>query len=547
MGNLFCDPVLVTVGGLACQNPTLAAYEGRPLLDVAYNVTDDVGRTFLQRSQCGPLVVCDTPSVAGAQMPVLMSTGRLQEVTEVQPGVGGIVDLQDVDRQRYIATMSTMAPQLTNVSVPRESLFIECVKPADTLLTLRECPVTAPFTVIVCGAAVSIGEGAVSSTVIAYLSGADLETRTLVSCSQYERNVFHAGQVCANCTVHPFVSYAEMSLFQTAFGRASAVAAELSFRQCPPGNEVSRRPTDGAALCAPCAPGSSTHGQYNAALCALCEPGTFSNRSGAESCTPCSPGWYAPSANSTSCLQCSPNSYSDSPGRVDCEACQLNEYVVYSSSAERSTRGQCVPCPSSALCDTDGVIWAQRGGYVLIDQQLGTLTTALCSPSACVQSFFNHSGLVVDGQLDVGLPLLSASPYVEPRPAPQVVRLSGLTVQNFCDEGRWPAFMSDPSAYADVPSLVATDGHNVLCALCLPGYSQVNGRCIPCESTHVGALLGVVLLALLLVYLVHRLPHDWTGSATVAIVSNFIQMSTLFIAGDGHPAVPVTAHRLSAG
>ena len=49
-----------------------------------------------------------------------------------------------------------------------------------------------------------------------------------------------------------------------------------------------------------------------------------------------------------------------------------------------------------------------------------------------------------------------------------------------------------------------------------------------CPSVQLGALCGVlIVLGLLLVYAVHRLPHDWTGSATLSIIAYFVQLSAM--------------------
>ena len=47
----------------------------------------------------------------------------------------------------------------------------------------------------------------------------------------------------------------------------------------------------------------------------------------------------------------------------------------------------------------------------------------------------------------------------------------------------------------------------------------------------------MLLLAFVLVYLVHRLPHDWTGSATLLISTYFLQQSVLFLASESMPQV----------
>ena len=72
-------------------------------------------------------------------------------------------------------------------------------------------------------------------------------------------------------------------------------------------------------------------------------------------------------------------------------------------------------------------------------------------------------------------------------------------------------------------------------ALCLPGYSSVNGRCLPCPSINYGALIGVLSVAFLLVFAVHRLQYDWTGAATLFVVANFLQLSVLFLASESLP------------
>ena len=71
----------------------------------------------------------------------------------------------------------------------------------------------------------------------------------------------------------------------------------------------------------------------------------------------------------------------------------------------------------------------------------------------------------------------------------------------------------------------------------LPDYTQITGRCIYCPHTNVGRLIGVVLLAFMLVYIVHRLPHDWSGSATSLIMAYFIQQSVVFLASESLPQI----------
>jgi hypothetical protein len=71
----------------------------------------------------------------------------------------------------------------------------------------------------------------------------------------------------------------------------------------------------------------------------------------------------------------------------------------------------------------------------------------------------------------------------------------------------------------------------------LTGYSEVASDCIACDSVQPIALTVVLLVALLLVYLVHRLPDDWSGAAVLNIVSYFIQTALLFSAADSLPSI----------
>ena len=57
----------------------------------------------------------------------------------------------------------------------------------------------------------------------------------------------------------------------------------------------------------------------------------------------------------------------------------------------------------------------------------------------------------------------------------------------------------------------------------------MNGICLPCDSVQWSALCGVLFLFLLLIYAIHRLPHDWSGAATMTCIGYFMQQSALFL------------------
>ena len=197
--------------------------------------------------------------------------------------------------------------------------------------------------------------------------------------------------------------------------------------------------------------------------------------------------------------------------------------------------GECAACPAGATCTISGDIMAAGGQYLIIDQQAATVAAVRCSSSACLNAA---------AQCPATDDLDASARQQQQQPMSQLISASQLRVLNCCDAGRWPAYVNtsffvsaNDSNQTSTPQqlpdgIVDSDGVNVLCAHCLPGYSSVNGRCVECSSVQWGALFGLLLLALLLVYAVHRLPHDWTGSATLSIVSYFVQLSAIYKASD---------------
>ena len=173
----------------------------------------------------------------------------------------------------------------------------------------------------------------------------------------------------------------------------------------------------------------------------------------------------------------------------------------------------CESCPTFAYCSTEGNVSALTGGYLLLDQQSGLLSSMTCPAASCVSA------------LDSGLQSRQQCMPAGPR----FLSTSSLAVINCCGTGRYPAY--DPSAQALLP----TEGSNVLCALCLPGHSEVNGRCIPCSGVNWAMVSLLLLLSLLLVYLLHRLPHDFSGSASLTIGAYFAQLSLRFLASEATP------------
>jgi hypothetical protein len=348
------------------------------------------------------------------------------------------------------------------------------------------------------------------------------DSRRSLNCSAFS-GAEHAVERCASCTVLPRLGAGlELRVHNYALGLVSAEDASLSFSPCDPGEKADADAAlqgNATSLCALCSPGSASEGAASAFDCAACRPGYYAKEAGQAQCAPCPVGQFVASFNASACDFCPLNSFQVDEAQTRCELCDLNTYIVYSAvnasgSSSGRRAGQCVPCPASAVCNIEGNITAMAGAYLLISEA-GTVNSVQCSSLACKDSWECPGTGTDDGS--------------------ERIPTSPLRVVNCCGDGRWPAALQDRQRYEREPELLLTDGHNVLCALCLPGYSVVNGRCIDCPRVAWAPLTGLLLLALLLVYVVHRLPSDLTGAATVLVLSYFLQQASLFLSTENLP------------
>ena len=504
-GSLFVEPVRVTVQGQDCLHVTLS----EPV-QVCYNASVSLDRSqpWLVCDAMSREVTCELPRLVGVAMDVIVISGRGAEHAETN----------SERTDSLIVSLTSAAPAVTRLE------SADCQ--ADSPLGLLHCPVTRVFNLTVCAASDSI---AWNSTLQMMLGG-----RATGNCSTYiDRG---AAEFCAHCTVLPqYGSQLPLVLVQS-FGLQSVTSATLSFDGCPAGTMLSTTAllTGAANLCSACPAGSSTMSSSGEMQCTLCQAGTYSN-AGDEDCSPCPAGRYSASSNQSSCSPCPLNSYANDTRQTGCQLCSLNDYIVYSHnhSHARPVDGECVACPVGSMCTISGNILAAAGQYLLIDQHAATVSAIRCSSTACMSA---ATQCPAAGDSDGG------GGSGQQQQQPQLIAASQLRVLNCCGPGRWPAHVNISSflpldinftsALSLPDAILDTDGVNVLCAHCLPGHSAINGRCVECPSVQWGALSGVLLLAVLLVYAVHRLPHDWTGSATLSIVAYFVQLSAMYKASD---------------
>ena len=489
-GSWFSRPVVVTVGGVLCE-PVELIHDRNLTLCFQRGVDD---REVVCDGFTDQLTCSITQVLIGINLPVAVISGRFHLRAETDTG--------------GVPTVSSIKPMISSVNASACDTF------NNHPLHLTGCPITTSYNLSVCAKIQSVG----AEPVHVLMEGDGLP------CSDFDTAQELEGDgVCALCSVSPRLGTQHIYIVREDNLFQSVEKVTVTARPCPRGELTDfQAALDGAHsdLCIPCGVGSAPeNAQGSSDTCLPCRPGHFANESSMPECRACAAAHYAPDFNSSSCLPCPVNSFQPDEGQQACVHCQLGEYVVYadvgtgssrpSGAVSRRDQAQCSSCPEHAACE-DGNITAVSGWYVMIDDSTATVSTVPCWTSACI----SRDEPRCDGR------------------TPQTIVSSQLSVVNCCGPGRYDAFTDD---YSAVPELRATRGVNVLCAVCLPGHTQINGRCIPCASVQWGALTGVLLVALLLVFLLHRFPHDWQGSARMVIIGYFLQISALFLSSESAP------------
>ena len=510
-GNAFFQPVRVRVGNYGCQRTTLSVEGTGSEGSQAYNWTDSQGgEPRLVLGVWGSMIVCELPAVFGSVMVVDVSSGILGDET--------VVDVHSLNRN---ATLSSTPPVLTRLIADPD----DCSSDEQLPLALFDCVNSRPFTVRVCASFNSVGSGDVVQQEVVAKVG-DVQEALNCSADWDVESQLQGDQVCTDCVLAPHLSTVRIFARHHGQSSMSQQAATVSFQPCAPGTRNVYEPQllrPSSSVCLPCPPGSSTANVSSAPSCTPCAAGYFANLSGQAVCEPCPVGTFAASINSTDCTPCQANSVAPSEGRTACEACVLNQYLVPVANGSVGVDGRCTSCPEQLLCLSNGTVLPAAGTYALLDRARGLLSATQCSWQACVD--FSRC-------ISLPSPPLPGPPFLSSTPS---ASRSSLSVLNCCSGGRFAAFVADASEYVGVESLEASGGYNVLCAACLPGWTSVSGRCIPCASTNGFALSAFLLLSFLLVYAVHRLPHDWSGRASWTISVNFLQLSVLLLASESMP------------
>ena len=527
-GEWLTEPVGVVVGGRLCASPQLRNVS-------RYCAVSSTGQDVCRDYGGSVVCVLDEASL-GVRQPVTLTTGRgsrRRSIDSIRVGDGAT--------GREAVTVSLVEPRVISLRAVVEG---SCdVQSADAPWRLTGCAMDAPLEVQMCGVGFEILYVVMAVPVVrvkvAY-SGVEMQCR---GWSRWDSNSYYCGMwdfwcrsefVCALCVLNgragvtAQVALTSVSVSDTVMQTNAnqnnnvSAAASVGFRSCDPGHKLAVNVTAGLSTeqCVPCPPGSSTMNTTGQLSCQPCAPGTFSNVSGAVDCQACPVDTVSSAIGATECDVCVGNRWQSHARQSECLTCKPNEYRVVASVSAAHTAStppepSCSLCPSGASCYLEqGALVAGPGSFLLIDQAAGAVSSVACDELACVESGGACLAVVV------GPGLSGVGDTADDRPTAvvqvQTVQTSGLLVVNCCGLHRRHTSAADPSYV------------NVLCAECEAGYSELGGECVECASTNWAALTGLVTLALVLVWLLHRLCSSADSSATASIVAYSVQMSLLF-------------------
>ena len=496
-GQWFSHPLRVLVGGVVCDEPLL--------LDVGVNGSSVVCANI---SRAGNSSACNEfGSALSCSIPNQLFGYNL-----------AVTVLSGLYAQMAFPRHSVETPRISSSGPVLDWLKSSaCQQDDNNPRVLTGCAVESAFNLTVCLDADSLFQSEESGGLcqIPLPTSVFLSSPQPLLCSGWDFSPeIPCGNWCGNCLVHPqlgqrLVVRARQQLLD------SREPASISFLPCPAGTVTDfEAAASGSAdtICRACPAGHSTSNGTGQAECQRCLPGSFASSPRQAACQYCPRGSYMPDAGATACQPCPSNSWQQHEGQTRCDVCDLDSYIQYGNDSRPQpgstrTSGHCLACPALTSCDPNGNITAMQGSFLVVDQQEASVSRVVCSQSACIDWSDGCAGS-------------SAS---------LVISASQLHVRTCCGTGRLASIGSGS------PLLQSTHDINVLCAYCLPDHSLVNGRCIPCEGVHWDLLLGLLLLALVLVYLLHRVPMGSSDSAKLFIALYLLQMSAVFLAAESLP------------
>jgi hypothetical protein len=196
--------------------------------------------------------------------------------------------------------------------------------------------------------------------------------------------------------------------------------------------------------------------------------GYYSNSTGLSTCAACPTGTVGAGTGLTACLPCLLPFYTAAEASRQCSSCNAGLYAVFDDVSSRTFR-ECLPCPAGADCPALRNMTISSLYYATRNATTLEVQTFLCDGLRCA----------ADGA---------------------------------CGANRPPANV------------------NPLCGSCVSGYSEWGGQCMACSGVDGGLVLGLLLLAWTVVFLIHLL-SQWTTSTSALRIAMFFWQAALLIVG----------------
>jgi Tyrosine-protein kinase ephrin type A/B receptor-like len=319
---------------------------------------------------------------------------------------------------------------------------------------------------------------------------------------------------CSSCTI----------------GSSTSVNGSVQCTECPSGSYQNLS----TLACDPCPAGFFSN-VTSLTVCYACAEGSFSAQQGSVSCSACPAGRYATSqAQATACAKCGIGTYTDTDGHTVCFECGIGNYSSIPGAVS------CVPCPPGRFSAQTGAVQCSDCDRHTFTNYAGGTSCTNCS-NVTAYHFANRRGAQFCDECSTRqyyLPYYNSSDHkLDKVTCPDCPANANCSVQPpRALQGFWLAPSSLTVTECSNPSACGKDGceshrpnveSNYLCAQCSDGYQEVGGECVECRSSNGGAVFGLLLLLIALVFILFFLTQG--GSAYIGILTYFVQTTLLIL------------------
>ena len=281
---------------------------------------------------------------------------------------------------------------------------------------------------------------------------------------------------------------------------------------CEPGRFNTAR---NSTTCSPCSNGTFSLGEaatrcgtcgygsfYNPGTqaCALCSVGKFSDVESATQCESCIAGRFMPLNGSSTCFDCVPGQNQSTNGRTSCEKCAAGYH------APAFAQRVCLPCGEGSYQPANGsnlCITCGPGRYMFENA-----STSDCLDCGEVPGAVCRGGVVT---AEAGFFVYRSGSTLKSAPCKRQA-CGGGALQQQCGDFRQQS------------------RNNLLCAECLPGYTEFQDRCVECSKVDWGLVFAVLAVTMAFVTMVYWRKSTATEADGFGIAVYFVQ-TTIMVQG----------------